>query len=86
MAKDARENPSALRKFNQATTAYIIPAFLVVLNVLRTYESNEFNIAAGVYLLFSSLYNDEEPANPEPKKTGSEKEKASNVRLHQFLS
>ncbi|CAJ0542499.1 Ff.00g001090.m01.CDS01 [Fusarium sp. VM40] len=77
MATDTRANPSALRKFNEATVAYIVPAFLVVLNVMDSYQTNEFNIAAGIYLLFSSLYNDEEPENPEPKKTASEKDKAS---------
>lgn len=86
MATDTRANPSALRKFNEATVAYIVPAFLVVLNVMDSYRTNEFNIAAGIYLLFSSLYNDEEPENPEPKKTASEKDKASKVRLYQFLS
>lgn len=78
MASDTRANPSALKRFNQATVAYVIPALLLVLNLLDAYRATEFNIAAGIYLLFSKLYDDEAPANSEPKKTGLEKDKASN--------
>jgi hypothetical protein len=85
MASDTRANPSLLKRFNQATVAYVIPALLLVLNLLDSYSATEFNIAAGVYLLFSSLYDNQASASPEPKKTGLEKDKASNVRLYQFL-
>lgn len=85
MASDTRANPSALKRFNQVTVAYVIPSLLLVLNLMDAYHATEFNVVAGAYLLFSSLYGDEEPGNPEPKKTGPEKDKALSVRLYQFL-
>jgi hypothetical protein len=88
MASDTRANPSALKRFNQATVTYVIPALLLVLNLMDSYRATEFNIAAGAYLLFSSLYDNQAdnpaPESPEPKKTGLEKDKATNVRLYQF--
>jgi hypothetical protein len=78
MASDTRANLSLLKRFNQATVAYVIPALLLVLNLLDSYSATEFNIAAGVYLLFSSLYDNQASAGPEPKKTGLEKDQASN--------
>lgn len=82
MASDTRVNPSAFSKFNHATVAYIIPTFLVVLNMTGSYQATEFNIAVGVYLFLTSLFDDGEPANPEPKKTGLDKDKAVFVRLY----
>ncbi|KAM0244486.1 hypothetical protein ACHAP5_006167 [Fusarium lateritium] len=85
MASNPRANPSTLRKFNQATVAYVIPALLIVLNLMDAYHATEFNVVAGAYLLISALYDDEAPANSEPKKTGSDKDKALNTS-HRLLA
>ncbi|KAM0340386.1 hypothetical protein ACHAPU_010523 [Fusarium lateritium] len=86
MAPNTSTEPRLLDRFTQATTAYIVPCLLLVTNMWDRYDSAEFNILAGVYLLAASLYRYESLGDSEAEKSESKKRKSWNISRRLFAA